>query len=319
MGNDWRPTASIKNLHVRATLLANARNFFSQRNVFEVETPLLAAYGATEANIASFELSDEGDVKYLQTSPEYAMKRLLAAGMGDCYQICKSFRAKEAGSLHNPEFTLVEWYRLDYSLQAIMQETVEFINALLPNGGADREVRYVSYGDSSEGALGKPMWDFSHAQLYAIAQNKGLILKESPSLEELHDFIFSNCIVPTFDANDITVIYHYPVSQASLAKLDEDNENLAQRFEVFFHQIELANGFVELTDAQQQYERFKQDQVKRQLNTLPDMEIDQRLIHALQHGLPQCAGVAVGFDRLVMLVSGAASISEVISFDWDCA
>ena len=319
MDDDWRPTASIKNLQTRANLLANARSFFNQRNVLEVETPLLAACGVVEANITSFELSIEGELKYLQTSPEYAMKRLLAAGMGDCYQICKSFRAKEAGVLHNPEFTIIEWYRLSYSMQQIMRETVEFIQELLSNGTGCRTVQYVSYCDVSERVLGRPIIDYSHAELCEIAIQYGLTVYESLSIEQLYDFIFSSCVVPTFDATSITVVSNYPASQASLAALDDADKNLAQRFEVFANHIELANGYVELIDADQQRERFEQDQATRLRRELPGIKIDQRLMHALQHGLPQCAGVAVGFDRLLMLVVGASSIDEVISFDWNHA
>lgn len=316
---DWRPSCSIESIRLRARLLTQVRAFFLQRDVIEVETPLLGLHTVTEPNIESFNMQIEANTRYLQTSPEYAMKRLLAAGVGDIYQICKSFRTKESGANHNPEFTLVEWYRLEFTLPQIMQETVEFICSLLFGAEDTSDVNYVTYAEASQQALDVSILEMSSSQLEQIAVAHGLVHPQSLSLDQQYDFIFSSVVVPTFDANKLTVVFHYPASQASLARLDEGDATLAQRFEVFFGDLELANGFVELTDAEEQLCRFKKDQETRANSGIPTVEIDPRLLAALQHGLPACAGVAVGFDRVAMLASNAASISEIISFDWASA
>ena len=282
----------------------------------EVETPLLGSYTVTESNIESFSLRVGSDTRYLQTSPEYAMKRLLSSGSGDIYQICKSFRAKESGVNHNPEFSLVEWYRLDFDLQQIMQETVLFISELLSNSS---DAIYVSYSDATREVFGTSMLEMSESQIQTIAAQHGMNAPESLSLTQLQDFTFANIVAPTFAKNKLTVVFHYPALQASLAKLSDDNPGLAQRFEIFYGDLELANGFVELTDADEQLARFKTDQENRMRNGLPRIEVDQRLITAMKHGLPSCAGVAVGFDRIVMLVTNAECLREVVSFDWESA
>lgn len=316
---DWRPSYSIESLHLRARLLAQVRAFFLQRDVVEVETPLLGLHTVTEPNIESFNMQAEANTRWLQTSPEYAMKRLLAAGAGDIYQICKSFRVKESGANHNPEFTLVEWYRREFTLQQIMQETIELICSLLFGVGGSCDVNYITYTEATQQVLNGSMLEMSSSKLEKIVVAHGLVHPQSLSLDQQYDYIFSNVVAPTFDTNKLTVVFHYPASQASLAKLVEDNAMLAQRFEVFFGDLELANGFVELTDAEEQLCRFKKDQEMRANSGLPAVEIDPRLLAALQYGLPNCAGVAVGFDRVAMLASNAASISEIISFDWASA
>lgn len=316
---DWQPSISVQHLRQRAYLLAQARAFFYQRGITEVETPLLGLHAVTEPNLNSFSLRTDAAARYLQTSPEYAMKRLLAAGAGDIYQICKSFRAQECGAQHNPEFTLIEWYRHDFSLQQIMQETVAFIDELLFGTDSCCDIAYLSYNDVSRHVFGVALPEMSSSQLETIAVDNGLVDSGALLPEQLHDFIFSSVVVPTFADERITVVFDYPASQASLAKLNAEDAQLAQRFEVFCGGQELANGFVELTDANEQLDRFKCDQKKRLQHGLPEVEIDYRLIAALQHGLPACAGVAVGFDRIVMLAANAASISEVISFDWQSA
>ena len=314
--SNWRPSCSLESIYIRAQLLTKARAFFAERKIIEVETPLLGTHSVTEPNIDSFALQANG-VRYLQTSPEYAMKRLLAAGVGDIYQICKSFRQQESGTTHNPEFTLVEWYRLGFSMHQIMQETVEFVATMLVDGEITYEVNYVSYSDASQQIFGTPLANMSQDQLSQLASAHGLVAVEAHSIDQLCDFIFSNCVVPAFDSDSITVVFHYPASQASLAKLEPDNTSLAQRFEIFVGGLELANGFVELTDANEQFARFANDQHIRSCRRLSAMDIDQQFMSALQHGLPDCAGVAVGFDRLLMLSTGASTISEVISFDWE--
>ena len=245
------------------------------------------------------------------------MKRLLSFGVGDIYQICKSFRASESGVVHNPEFTLIEWYRLGYSLQQMMQETADFVGMLLTEGKSAKPITYLKYSDAGQHIFGETLQAMSEARLEHLAVSSGLVVGDSVSRNQLYDFLFSNCVVPTFDSNCITVISDYPASQASLARLDEENPELAQRFEVFSGGLELANGFVELTDPHEQLDRFIRDREQRSDSGLFLPEIDQKLISALQSGLPDCAGVAVGFDRVAMLAAGVQSIDEVISFGWD--
>ena len=314
---DWRPSASLECLQKRARLLAQTRAFFAARQVLEVETPLLGRHGVTDPNLQLIETCSTTEPRYLQTSPEFAMKRLLAAGVGDLYQICKSFRAAEQGGLHNPEFTLVEWYRKNFSLQQIIAETVELIIELL--GKVHEEVVLVAYADAIRQALGEGSSLSLGSRLKTVAAENGLVNAHQSSQDQLYDYIFSHVVAPTFATNKFTVVHSYPASQASLAKLDANNAKIAQRFEVFFGRVELANGFVELTDANEQLARFEQDQHLRTQYGLPQVAIDRRLIEAMRHGLPDCAGVAVGFDRIMMLAAKVTSIGEVISFDWDSA
>ena len=316
---EWRPSISKQGLQLRARLLARVRAFFAEREVLEVETPLLCSHTVTDPNIQSFEVCINGESRYLQTSPEYAMKRLLATGAGDIYQISKSFRAMEKGELHNPEFTLIEWYRQDFSLLQIMQETLELIEELLSDLNFSENASFVSYADACRQSLGTSIMNMPLSQLHAITAENGSVDSKAWSLEQLYDFIFSTLVVPTFSKNGLTVVFEYPATQASLAKLNDNNKNVAQRFEVFYGIQELANGFVELTDAEEQLNRFQQDNQKRSQRGLAEVGIDRRLISAMEHGLSDCAGVAVGFDRVAMLASRANSISEVISFDWDSA
>lgn len=313
--SDWRPSSSFEVLKLRAALLAQAREFFSQRKVLEVETPLLGLHTVTEPNIDSIQVIVNAEQRYLQTSPEYAMKRLLAAGGPDCYQICKSFRFGEQGKQHNPEFTLIEWYRRDFDLEKIIHETVALIANLLSDSNLSEKAKLMTYSEAFEKTLGKPFHDLSEEELKTIATQKGLLKQENFSTDQYLDFIFSNYIVPSF-SDTLTVIYHYPASQAALAKLNLNKPGVAERFEVFYKGIELANGYCELLDADEQKIRFEKDQETRQVRDLSDVAIDQRLIEAQRHGLPECSGVALGLDRVLMLASGVSSINEVLSFDW---
>lgn len=319
MPTPWRPTSSLENIQLRAKLFAQVREFFFKRDVIEVDTPLLAAHTVTEPNTASFAVPCEKETRYLQTSPEYAMKRLLVAGMTNIYQICKAFRLGEQGALHNSEFTLVEWYRADFDLQQIMQETVAFINHIAFAATGSKQVHYISYADASQRVIKHDLQKLNDAELKSLAHEYGLVSNESLNANQMIDFIFSHAVIPTFNDEEITVVFHYPAAQASLAQLSQHDPTVAERFEVFYGAYELANGFVELTDVKQQRERFCQDQKIRQAQNLPDIEIDERLLASLESGLPACAGVAVGFDRLMMLAAGVSQIAEVLSFDWNSA
>lgn len=316
---DWRPSASLRNLTQRAQLLNQARQFFVKREVLEVETPLLAGHGVTEPNIESFSLSVDAKRRYLQTSPEYAMKRLLAGGAPDIFQICKSFRLGEMGALHNPEFTIIEWYRHGFSLSQIMQETIELILELLSKESEPIKVEYISYDDLTKKSLGVPLSAMNENEIRGLAKEGGLLLQQDCSLQECIDFLFSHHVERALCEKSITGVFHYPAAQAALSKLFDDDKSVAERFEVFYAGKELANGYVELQEPEHLLERFINDQKVRRQQGLPDMEIDQRLIAAHRHGLPECAGVALGLDRVLMLAVGASSLSEVISFDWNKA
>ena len=316
---DWQPGISKQRLQQRAYMLARVRKFFAEREVLEVETPLLGRHAVTDPHLLSLQVRTNVSTRFLQTSPEFAMKRMLAAGAGDIYQICKAFRAQESGVNHNPEFTLIEWYRRGFSLQKMMQETVELINGLLYDATEINNVVYVSHSEAVRQKFGVPMSEMSASQLETFALDHGLKITTPLSKEQLFDFVFSSEVVPTFKTDKLTVVFDYPASQASLAKLNSENPLIAQRFEVFCGGRELANGFVELTDASEQLHRFECDQQERSRRGLPPVDVDYRLIAAMQHGLPECAGVAVGFDRIVMLACNATSIGEVLSFDWASA
>ncbi|MDW3095168.1 MAG: EF-P lysine aminoacylase EpmA [Gammaproteobacteria bacterium] len=316
--SNWRPTASLQNLQQRAELLNRTRDFFSQRNVLEVETPLACSHTVTEPNIDSYKITAD-ELRYLQTSPEYAMKRLLAAGAPDIFQICKSFRVGEQGALHNPEFTIIEWYRHGFCLQQIMRETVDLILELLSDECASINIEYISYYDLTEKALGVSLQSLSCGEIKDLVRQSNLMQQFDMSLAQCIDFLFSHKVQPSMNARSVTVVFHYPAAQAALSKLDDKNQAIADRFEVFYKGIELANGYVELLDPEQQIKRFENDQLIRKTHDLTKVEIDQRLIEALEQGLPKCAGVAVGFDRVMMLAVGASSLAEVISFDWSNA
>jgi lysyl-tRNA synthetase class 2 len=317
--SDWHPTVSLSNLARRAQLLNQTRDFFLKRDVLEVETPLACAHTVTEPNIESFSFSTDGAQRYLQTSPEYAMKRLIAAGAPDIFQICKSFRVGEKGGLHNPEFTMIEWYRHGYGLQQMMQETIDLIVGLLTESDVPINIEYISYADLTNKVFGASLCSLTENSIKDLAKENGLIIHSEFSLQQCIDFLFSHKVEPAMCEKSITVVFHYPATQAALSKLNDDDNAVSERFEVFYKGVELANGYVELLDPQQQLDRFVNDQQIRKQRSLVEVDIDQRLLDAQRHGLPECAGVAVGFDRVLMLAAGASSLAEVISFDWDAA
>jgi elongation factor P--(R)-beta-lysine ligase len=310
----WRPTASPANLELRAGLLKKLRAFFEARGVMEVETPALSHAGVTAIHLASFVVPQAAHGQlYLQTSPEFHMKRLLAAGSGDIYQLCKAFRAGEAGRRHNPEFTLLEWYRLGFDHQRLMREVAELVNALLPELAAEPE--YLSYQEAFERYAGFNPFSATPADCRAALQQHGI----DPPAGELDfdawlDFTAGTLVYPALGEASITFIYDYPARQAALARIRHGQPPMAERFEAFIDGMELANGFHELADAGEQRQRFLRDLESRAARGLPAVAMDEHLLAALESGLPACAGVALGFDRLVMLAAGARRIEEVIPF-----
>jgi lysyl-tRNA synthetase class 2 len=301
-------------------MLDAARRFFAERAVLEIDTPLLSRATVSDPHIESIAAtlgSKRGRPYFLQTSPEFFMKRLLCAGYPDIYQICKAFRGGEAGRRHSPEFTLVEWYRRDYGLRQMMEETAAFIGALTgPRRGTAPE--FIGYRE----AFGQYAdVDPEQSSLAALAEAAGADQRVIRSLGQDRDawldLVLSLRVVPQFATGRLTVLYHYPASQAALARLCPGNAALADRFEVFYGDLELANGFVELQDANEQARRFETDQSLRRQRGKPVHSTDRRLIAALQAGLPDCAGVAVGFDRLLMIGEMSEDIRKVQTFAFD--
>ncbi len=304
-------------MRARARLLHSIRAFFARREVLEVQTPLLASAANTDPHIDSLAVhSALADYPhYLLSSPELPIKRLLAAGVGDCYQLGAVFRDGEAGRQHNPEFTLLEWYRLGYRLLDLLGEVEQLIQQ---QAGQTLEIRRYRYAQLFEEVLDIDPLCASTAQLNQRLYADSLWQPAQGELDKdaALDLLFSQRIAPQFPAQQLTGIYHYPRSQASLARLSEDDPRVAERFEVYWGSTELANGFYELCDAREQQQRFAQDNQQRVRAGKPAMPIDPHFIAALQHGLPECSGVALGIDRLLMKILDKAHIHEVLSFDW---
>ncbi|WP_411359627.1 elongation factor P--(R)-beta-lysine ligase [Pseudidiomarina salilacus] len=317
----WQPSATIEVLRERAALFAKLRSFFAERGVMEVDTPVLAHFGVTDPHLSNLTSSLRHDVVplHLQTSPEYAMKRLLAAGSGCIYQLGKVFRDDEQGPRHNPEFTMLEWYRVGFTMQQLIDEVVE----LLRVGVAAPLPRQITYQQLLRETLTvDPLADDAveclQQSLSAYPSIRELALQETDR-DILLDLAMACIVEPAMDPQQPLIVTHYPASQAALAQLDPSDDRVALRFEVFYGGYELANGYQELTDAAQQAQRFTQDQQRRLQLGKPVAHADPRLIAALTHGLPQCSGVALGFDRLLMAKLGASSIEQVLPFAIDRA
>ncbi|MGF1866219.1 elongation factor P--(R)-beta-lysine ligase [Enterovibrio norvegicus] len=318
MTQHWRPTADIASLKARATLISTIRQFFAARNVLEVDTPAMSQATVTDVHLHTFsaEFVGPGYAKgiplYMMTSPEFHMKRLLAAGSGAIYQINKAFRNEEAGRYHNPEFTMLEWYRPGFDHHALMDEMDALLRTILGGGAAER----MTYQDAFLNVLGVCPLEGSMDELKVVAASLGLsdIAEGEEDRDTLLQLLFSmgvECkigqVVPAF-------VYNFPASQAALARVCHDDTRVAARFEVYYQGIELANGFYELDDADEQLARFEDDNRKREKMGLKTQPIDHHLIDAIRAGLPDCAGVALGVDRLIMLALGKSHIDDVIAF-----
>jgi elongation factor P--(R)-beta-lysine ligase len=330
-GDDWRPTASREVLERRAGLLARTRAFFASRGVLEVDTPLLVNAAVTDVHIhsARVELEHLSPGYFLHTSPEYAMKRLLAAGAGDIFQICHVVRAGERSRLHNPEFTLIEWYRVGFSLESLMSEVEALVRELLDTALDERSGERLSYRDAFLRELQldpltaglEDLARLTHTIGYRAARSRGdspaSDAGEPPSAaerDEQLELIMGALVGPKLGRGALTFVHRYPASQAALAQLDPHDPRVALRFELYCDGVELANGFQELASAAEQRARFQHDLQERRRRGLPVPDMDDRLLAALEAGLPGCAGVALGFDRLVMLATGARHIDEVLTF-----
>lgn len=321
--NSWHPSASITNLLKRAEIVAQIRHFFTERGLLEVETPALAHAGVTDPHMHPFitNFSTLGstveNTLYLMTSPEYHMKRLLAAGSGPIFQICKSFRNGDQGGMHNPEFTILEWYRPGYSMYRLMDEVDDLMQQIMGCEAADRlsyQKIFLHYLELDPLTAGLDQLRELSAQFGPSAA-----LLQCEDRDILLQFLFNAAVEPQIGANRPALIYHFPASQAALAQISHEDSRVAERFELYYRGVELANGFHELSDPQEQEQRFLRDNRKRQLNELPPQLIDEHFLAALRAGLPDCSGVALGVDRLLMLALSAQQIREVISFDTSVA
>ncbi len=317
-GSDWRPGAAIEALRARAAILARIRAFFAARGVLEVETPVLAAATVTEPQLQSFETryTGPGGARrlYLQTSPEYAMKRLLAAGSGPIWQLARVFRDGEAGRLHNPEFTLLEWYRPGFDHHALMDEVEALVAELL---GLPAGFERIPYAELFRRSLDLDPFHAELRELQACARQRGIDAPPLDSRDGWLDLLLTHLIEPGLGVARPVFVHDYPPSQAALARVRPAEPLVAERFELYIDGIELANGYHELGDAAEQRARFARDREYRRAAGLPDVPADERLLAALAHGLPSCAGVALGLDRLVMLAVGARSLDEVLAFSLD--
>jgi len=328
---DWRPSASRERLRGRAALLQRAREFFAARAVLEVDTPLVVNAPVSDVHIhsATVRLAGEPGATvqapasplFLHTSPEYAMKRLLAAGSGDICQIGHVVRGFERGRLHNPEFTLIEWYRIGFSLGQLMDEVEALVRSLLGAAAPGASER-VSYREAFQRELALDPLAASLTELAQAAQPLGLTGGSAAtargaaamSRDDWLELLMGAIVGPRLGRAALTFVYAYPATQAALARLDPADPRVAERFELYCGGVELANGFHELTSAAEQRARFGEDNARRQQLGLPVYPLDERLLAALAAGLPDCAGVALGFDRVAMLALGAAHIEEVLPF-----
>jgi elongation factor P--(R)-beta-lysine ligase len=312
MSESWRPAATFTTLETRARMLRAARDYFAASRAMEVETPLLANAAVSDVHLASVQAMCNGNLKWLHTSPEYAMKRLLAAGSGDIYQICKVFRDGESGRFHNPEFTMIEWYRIGLDHHQLMDDVEELLGCLIPVYCVERSER-LTYQEAVHlhaqvDALNDPT-----ALLLATLQKRDIDVPADITQERdaLLDLIMAVIVGPQLGQLRPTFVYDYPASQAALARI---RGPVASRFELYLNGLELANGFHELGNADEQRQRFMHDLAQRQQRKLPCAPLDEHFLAALAHGLPNCAGVALGFDRVVMCATGATHIDEVLTF-----
>ncbi|STX39148.1 elongation factor P--(R)-beta-lysine ligase [Legionella feeleii] len=312
----WLPSASMEFLQRRAKILSQIREFFNQRGYLEVETPIMARFGITDVYLANIKATFREQNYCLQTSPEYHMKRLLAAGSGPIFQLARVFRDDELGRWHNPEFTMLEWYQLDIDHYALMDE----VNALLQMVLDCQPMLRKTYQQVFLEHCGFDPLAVTIPQLQEVVQRFELDNVLTPNEQDPDQYLFllmSHVVEPALGKESLPVaVYNFPPSQAALAKI---NQGVAERFEVYFKGVELANGFHELTDAKAQALRFKQDLAIRARQGLSRPQPDEYLLQALEHGLPPCSGIALGVDRLLALACKQTAIANTLAFDFSRA
>jgi elongation factor P--(R)-beta-lysine ligase len=315
---NWQPSAEINTLKRRAQYLADVRLFFAERDIWEVETPILSKSAPTAPYLDSFTTeysplgSQSKQTHYLQTSPEFAMKRLLAAGSNSIYQIARVFRNGEQGKLHSPEFTMLEWYRVDLTLSQLMDEVEELLRQVFNFKGFER----LSYQNTFKQYLNIDVLDCSDNEIQSCVSKKITSLPDNfaTNRDGYLELLMSYVIEPKL--GKYTFIYDYPASQSQLAKVVENKEGniVADRFELYIDGMEIANGYNELLDCNELRQRFENDNQQRRQQNKSEIPVDEDLLAAMKSGLPECSGVALGFDRLIMLATNKQQIQAVQSF-----
>lgn len=312
----WQPTATIEHLRQRAQLIAVIRKFFNKRGYLEVETPVIAQHGVTDCYLSNIQATFRQKSYALQTSPEYHMKRLLAAGSGPIFQLARVFRDDELGRWHNPEFTMLEWYQLSIDHLTLLRE----VEALFQTLFDCPDFVIKTYRQAFEETCGiDPLSaDLSCLKEVLVQYHLNHVLPEDETDRDQYLFLLMCHVVEPYFASyhEPVAVIDFPASQASLAQV---SEGVAERFEVYYRGIEIANGFHELTHAELQRTRFKQDLFNRRMKGLPEVSIDEYLLAALEHGIPPCSGVALGVDRLIALILNQPGVAHVMSFDWSRA
>ncbi|NBI42337.1 elongation factor P--(R)-beta-lysine ligase [[Haemophilus] felis] len=317
----WKPSANIQNLLKRAKIINKIRRFFTERGLLEVETPVLSEFGVTDVHLSTFNtqfispFAEQSKTLWLSTSPEYHMKRLLAAGSGPIFQICRVFRNEESGQRHNPEFTMLEWYRPHFDMYRLINEVDDLLQQILDC----KPTESLSYQFAFQEYVGLDPLSAERSELIAKAKQHNLLGAENESRDTLLQFLFSSLVEPKIGQENPVAVYHFPAAQAALAQVSSEDHRVAERFEFYYKGLELANGFHELTDANEQQHRFEQDNRLREKMGLPAQEIDIRLLEALRAGVPNCSGVALGIDRLLMIALEAEKIADVMAFSVDIA
>ena len=320
-GKSWRPTANIETLKKRAQYLADVRLFFAERDTWEVETPILSSAAPTAPYLDSFTTdyspigSNSKQTHYLQTSPEFSMKRLLAAGSGSIYQIARVFRNGEQGRLHSPEFTMLEWYRIDFTLNQLINEVEALLNKVFNYNEFER----LSYQKAFKNCLALDVFNCSDDEVKQCGQNNipSLANDFDTDRDSWLELLMSYIIEPELAKQyQNFCIYDFPASQAQLAKIKHDQYKnaVADRFELYIEGVEIANGYNELLDSAELRQRFEQDNQQRRQQDKAEIPLDENLLVAMQYGLPECSGVAIGLDRLIMLALNKQSLSDVSSF-----
>lgn len=325
--SDWQPTASLEMLKTKARLLSKLRAFFAEKDILEVQTPVLSQAGNTEPTVETFVTEQHENSKhkiqpsFLNTSPEFAMKRLLAAGYGSIYQITPAFRQDEQGKRHNPEFTLLEWYRIDFDHHALMGEVNALLRFITKDFLTLERSQFFSYQNAMIKFAEVDPFNATTEELKEATTKAGIdaVGMDDVPRDTWLDLLMSQVVEKNLPLNCPVFIYDYPASQAALAKIRKGSPDVAERFELYINGMELANGFHELSDAKEQEQRFHKDHGIRKKSGLQGIPADYNLIAALKHGLPECAGVAIGLDRLLMVLTGAEHINEVLTFPFDRA
>ena len=310
--------SAMGNLRLRAKTYAAIRSFFNERGVLEVETPILSAAGNTDANIQSFHTSFTGHVdagarqRWLRTSPEFPLKRLLAAGVGDCYELGRVFRNGEAGGRHNPEFTMLEWYRVGWDHNRLAREVIDLLERLLLEAGRTFEIVETTYRGLFHDALGvDALLDPIEVLKKPLADAN--ISSDGLERDDWLDLLLTHRIQPEFPRDRVTIVSEFPASQCALARIRQSDPPVAERFEAYIGPYEVANGYHELNDAAEQRVRFERDNAKRRERGGVEVPMDERLL-AVLGDMPACAGVALGIERLLMVLAGTDAIADVLAF-----